>query len=252
MSSVRVGHYLMVSLWMLRYRMNEGGYSIGFCGSSRLVFRFWWVRFGFSACNKLMLWKFDSYVISSMTRLNVSATPGIVITRIGSWVELAPDALAVELSESLGGRGALNYVSSVDTIHVLQRLFWETRSVANSPSLQLYSLTKSTAVTPSQLSQSAGCKSLLLPARWKSVQAPFHPSRVLLGYQHPNPPPRDEADSTNLVRQTLCSGQTWNWIFVAWNTVIYWFTNWMSIQQPDRLLKTLGFKFVVDWVENSA
>jgi len=32
---------------------------------------------------------------------------------------------------------------------------------------------------------------------------------------------------------------------------MYWVKNRMSIQQPDRLLKTLRFKLVVDFVENS-
>ena len=60
-----------------------------FSGLSRLVFRSWWVRFAFSACNKLMSLKSVGNVILSMTLLNVSATPGIVTTRIGSRVDVS-------------------------------------------------------------------------------------------------------------------------------------------------------------------
>jgi len=60
-----------------------------FSGSSRLVFGSLWVRFTFSACNKLMSWKSVANVISSITLFNVSATPGIVTTRIGSRVDFS-------------------------------------------------------------------------------------------------------------------------------------------------------------------
>jgi len=53
-------------------------------GSSILVFRSLWVRFAYSVWNKLMSWKQVPYVISSMTLLIITATPGIVTTRIGS------------------------------------------------------------------------------------------------------------------------------------------------------------------------
>jgi len=49
-----------------------------------LLFRSSCFRFAFSVCNKLMRLKMVPYVISSMTLVNVSATPGIVSTRIGS------------------------------------------------------------------------------------------------------------------------------------------------------------------------
>jgi len=68
----------------------------------------------------------------------------------------------------------------------------------------------------------------------------------------PYPSPHNEPDGPNLVRQKRSSGQTWNWKFVAWNTVIYWLAHRMGIQQPDCLIKTLMLKFVVDCVENSA
>jgi len=55
-----------------------------FSSSSRLLFRSLWVTFAFSMCNKSMRLKLIAYVISSLILLNVSATPCIVTTRIGS------------------------------------------------------------------------------------------------------------------------------------------------------------------------
>ena len=55
-----------------------------FSGSSRLLFKSLLVRFVFSVCNKLIPLKSVPNVISSMTLLNFSSTPGIVTTRIGS------------------------------------------------------------------------------------------------------------------------------------------------------------------------
>jgi len=66
----------------------------------------------------------------------------------------------------------------------------------------------------------------------------------------PNPPHHDEPDGPNLVRQKLSSRQLWNWILLAWNMVLCWLTNRMSIEQPDCLVNTLAFKFVVDCTEN--
>jgi len=60
-----------------------------FSGSSRLVFISLWVRFAFSAFNKLMSVISVANVISSMTLLDVSATPVIVTTRIGSWADVS-------------------------------------------------------------------------------------------------------------------------------------------------------------------
>jgi len=54
------------------------------CGSSILLFRPSWGRVAFSTCTELMSLKSVPYAISLMTLLNVSATPGIVSTRIGS------------------------------------------------------------------------------------------------------------------------------------------------------------------------
>jgi len=64
-----------------------------FSGSSILVFRSFWGRLAFSGCNKLISLKSDPCVISSMTLLKVSATPGIVTTRIGSRAEISAGSL---------------------------------------------------------------------------------------------------------------------------------------------------------------
>jgi len=58
-------------------------------GSSILMFRSLRLRFAFSACNKLTSLKSVPCVISSITLLKVSATPGIVTTRIGSRAEIS-------------------------------------------------------------------------------------------------------------------------------------------------------------------
>jgi len=55
-----------------------------FSASLILVLRSLWGRFAFSVCNMLMSLKLVPDVIYSITLLNVSATSGIVITRIGS------------------------------------------------------------------------------------------------------------------------------------------------------------------------
>jgi len=60
-----------------------------FSGSSILVFRSSWVRFVFSVRHKLISLELDPYVMSSMTLLNVSPTPGIVATRIGSMADVS-------------------------------------------------------------------------------------------------------------------------------------------------------------------
>ena len=61
----------------------------------------------------------------------------------------------------------------------------------------------------------------------------------------PNPSPHDEPDGPHLVPQKLSSGQIWNWIPAAWNTVIWWLVNRTRIQQPDCFINTVVFKFVV-------
>jgi len=58
-------------------------------GSSILVFRSLWVRFAFSVFNNWMRLKLVTYVISSMTLLNVSVIPGIATIRIGSRADVS-------------------------------------------------------------------------------------------------------------------------------------------------------------------
>jgi len=60
-----------------------------FYDSSRLVFRSVWVRFAFSACNKLMCLKSVANVIWSMTLVKFSVTPSIVTSRIGCRVDVS-------------------------------------------------------------------------------------------------------------------------------------------------------------------
>jgi hypothetical protein len=58
------------------------------------------------------------YVSMSTTLFNVSATPRIVTNKICSKADVAVDALAVELTESLKDIGAMNSVSALDTTPV--------------------------------------------------------------------------------------------------------------------------------------
>jgi len=59
-----------------------------FSGSSRLGFRSPWVRFALSASHKLTSLKSVPCVISPMTVLEVSVTPVIVTTYLGSWADI--------------------------------------------------------------------------------------------------------------------------------------------------------------------
>jgi len=67
----------------------------------------------------------------------------------------------------------------------------------------------------------------------------------------PNPSPHQEPYGTNLVHHKLCSGQAGNWILVVRDLVCFRLANRMGIQQPDHLIKTLIFKFIVDCIENT-
>jgi len=60
-----------------------------FSGSSILVLRFFCGRFGFSVYNQFTILQSVPCVISSIILLTVSATPGIVTTRIGSRAEIS-------------------------------------------------------------------------------------------------------------------------------------------------------------------
>jgi len=179
-------------------------------------------------------------------QLRALSPPGLV----QGWM-LAQDAFVVEFSESQWGGVALNYVSAVGTIPVLHRLSRDSYSVPYSPTQQGYSPTKSTVVTPLQFSQSAFSNHYCCHRGECLSKSHFIRHQCSWHISIPNPPLHDEPDRQNLVRQKLRSGQTWNSIPLAWNMVIYWLTNRMGIQHPDRLLETVVFKFIVDCVENS-
>jgi len=72
MMSVTVGHYLMVSLWMLRYHMTQGGYSIGFLA-------YW------SWCCDLTGW--DQHFLLSI-RLEIWNWPHLLSCQWHSWIRL--------------------------------------------------------------------------------------------------------------------------------------------------------------------
>jgi len=68
---------------------NPRGICHLFSGSSILQFKSSWVWFTFSVCNKLVSLTAIPCVISSMTVLKVTATPGIVTTKIGSRADIS-------------------------------------------------------------------------------------------------------------------------------------------------------------------
>jgi len=49
--------------------------------------------------------------------------------------------------------------------------------------------------------------------------------------------------------QKLSSGQAWNWLRLAWNSVICWLMNKMGIQYPNSVINTLVLKFILDCPE---
>jgi len=67
----------------------------------------------------------------------------------------------------------------------------------------------------------------------------------------PKPPCHNEQYHTNLMRQELPTGKSWDWILVARNMDICWLANRMGIQQPDCRIKSLVLKFLVDHNEIS-
>jgi hypothetical protein len=69
------------------------------------------------------------YVSMSTTLFNISATLRIVNNKICSQADVALDALAVELTESLKDIGAMNSVSALDTTPVCHRYSRERCSV---------------------------------------------------------------------------------------------------------------------------
>jgi len=179
-------------------------------------------------------------------QLRALSPPGLV-----EWWISALDAPAVEVFGSVWGGGALNYVSAVDTIPVLHQLSRESHSIPYSPCLRGYSPTKSTAVTPWQLLSQQFANNYCCHRGESHSHSHFIRHLCSRYISIPHPPPHDVPHRPNLVCQKLRSRQDWNWIVVAWNTVICWLTNRMSIQQPDHLLITLLIKVIVDCVENS-
>jgi len=187
MNSRRVGRYLMVSLWMLRYHMKHGGYSISFTACQywcsdphgwdshfRRAIR-WrvWNPFHVSCC----WWHFWRSL-----PLRALLTPGLV-----QGLRLVLDACRVVLTGSPTGSGVQNSNSGADTTLILHQQCRESRCAPKSPTLQRYSPIKWTVAIPLQLSQSPISKALPLQPRWKSFRDPFYPPPVLLAYQHPKP-----------------------------------------------------------------
>jgi len=101
----------------------------------------------------------------------------------------------------------------MDTISVLHWYPLKSCLVLCSPTVQWYSPTQSTVVTPSQLSQSVVCISMLLPLRWKSFQDPIHPPPILLAYQHLKP-----SSSQWTVWPKPGAPETWSWAGQELNT----------------------------------
>jgi len=67
----------------------------------------------------------------------------------------------------------------------------------------------------------------------------------------PNPSPHTEPYCPSMVHQKLDSRQAVNRVLDARDSVSYRLVNQMGIKQPDCRIKTLVFKFVVDYIENS-
>jgi len=187
MNSVRAGHCLMVSLWMLRYHTIQCGYSIRFPACQ-------------SWCSDPPGWDLDFWRATSCpvwNRLHVSSRQWLSWRSLPLWAGWPPrlghgpryvlDAREVVLSGSATGGGAKNSISAVGTTPVHHLQCKESHSVPKSPTLQGYSPIKWTVATPLQLSQAPICKALPLQPRWKSVQDPSHLPPVLLAYQHPKP-----------------------------------------------------------------
>jgi len=183
----RVGRYVMVSLWMSRYHMTQGGYSIGFlarqycwsdpCGWDlhfRCAIR-WrvWNRFHVSS-RRWHFWR--SQPLWALLPPEYVQRPRSVL-----------DPRGVRLTGSPTDGGAQNSISGADTTTAVHRHCLESCCAPISPTLQGYSPMKWTVATPLRLSKSPICKALPLQPRWKSYQDPFHPPPVLLAYQHPKP-----------------------------------------------------------------
>jgi len=88
-----------------------------------------------------------------VTLLNLSATPGIVTTTIGSRAEVSADAPEQELSGSLKGSEELRSISTADTSPVLHNYSWDSDFEQNSPICRVYSTTHLKVKLPKQPSQ---------------------------------------------------------------------------------------------------
>jgi len=101
------------------------------------------------------------YVIWVMTLFNLSATPGIVTTRIG-WNDDLRAGCPCGGVDWISGRRRDTEFGLRNGYHSRSSLIIpEPCSVPDWPTLHGYSSTKSTAVTPLQLSQSATCISFI-------------------------------------------------------------------------------------------
>ena len=221
-----------------------------FCSIS--VFRTSWVIFASSVCTMVKSLELVPYLISSMTLFKVSATLGIVTSRIGSKADISagcPCSGVDMISEWRRGR----VVDLHNTYHsrswpiLLGKLFCAILTYSSRVFLP-----NLTAVFPLHYSLSAICISLLLPLRWESCKTHCIRHQSSWHIWIPNLPLHNVPYGPNLLRGTLSrSGQAWNGMLVDWDMIICWLANHIGIWQPDRLMQTLLLKFVIHCVKHS-
>jgi len=251
MNSWRVARYLMVSLWMLRYHMTQGAYSIGFlaCQDSYADRRGQGSHF-----RSAISWRVGNQFPMSFRQwhfwmslpLRALLPPGLFH---GLRSVLYAHGVVLTGFPTGGGGTELNV--------------WSRYHRRSSPTMQGKSLsikiTHSWRVFPHKIEQwqphyhflsqqfakHCHCNrgGSLSKTHFICHQCSWHISI-------PNPPPHNEPDGPNLVRQALSSEQAWNWILVACNTVIKELANRMRIQQRDCFIKTLRLKSIVDCIGN--
>ena len=148
MSSMRVGHWLMVPLWMVSSHMKQGGYSIGFTVHQnwRSDPRWWYQRFLHATRSQ----GWNQFHISShgwhcwmVLPLRVFWPPGLV-----HGLEEVLGAPEVESSGSLKGGRGLNKGFAVNTTPVLHRSTQDSHCAPYLRTLQRYSPTQMTTATP--------------------------------------------------------------------------------------------------------
>jgi len=122
-----------------------------------------------------------------MSVWKVSATPGIVTTRISSGADRSAGCWSGGVVWMPNRGWAQNSLSGVNTTPGLHRQCPRSRCMPKSHTRHWYSPIKWMVATRIQLSQSPICKSLPLQPSWKSFQALFNPPPVLLAYQNPKP-----------------------------------------------------------------